>query len=137
MSSTKKPERSTRARAFRFGLGALVLLGGFGALLWWRKHHAVTGGSIAGVGAALLLLALAWPAGALGVRTAWMKLAGAIGWVNSRILLGVLFFVVLTPISLFRRLGGAREAYRPRRGGDGYWRNRDKEYDPKHYEHPY
>ena len=134
MSSTKKKERSPRSRALRFGVGALVLLGAFGGLLWWRKHHPIVGGSIAGVGAAIFLVALASPAAALGVRRGWMTFAGLIGWVNSRILLGLLFFVVITPIALFRRMKG-REAY-SWKGGSG-WRLRDKEYDPKHYEHPY
>jgi hypothetical protein len=129
--------RTPRNRALRFGGGAFVLLGAAGALLWLRKHHPIAGGTVSGVGTVLLLLALAAPQAALAVRRAWMALAGAIGWVNSRILLGILFFVVITPIALGRRFG-SREPLTWRPGtGDGFWRIRDKEYDPKHYEHPY
>src|SRR5438876_107924 len=98
---------STEAkRALRFGLGAFLFLGTVGALLWWRKHHVRTGASFGGVGAGLLVLSLVSPRGALLVRGAWMRLAGAIGWINARILLGVLFFVVVTPIALVRRIAG-------------------------------
>ena len=135
-------ERSPKSRAFRFGLGAFVLLGAFGALLWWRKHHPYIGSALSGTGFGLLLLSLASPRGALVVRAVWMRLAGAIGFVNSRIILGVLFFLLVTPIALVRRLRG-REPYRWKPGtsgggkGPGYWRTRDEKYDPKHYEHPY
>jgi hypothetical protein len=104
MSST---ERTPRARALRFGGGAFVLLGAFAALLWIRKHQAGWSLGVGGLGSALLLLALVTPAGALAVRAAWMRFAGLIGWFNSRVLLTVLFFVVLTPLALARRLFGA------------------------------
>jgi hypothetical protein len=129
-------QKSERSRAFKFGLGALILLGAAGALLYWRKHHAIAGGIVSGVGAAIFLLALLAPAGALAVRGVWMRFAGVLGYINSRIILGILFFLLVTPIALVRRLRG-REAYRFERKGGGNWRKRDKPYDPKHYEHPY
>lgn len=36
----------------------------------------------------------------------WMALAAVMGWVMSRIILGILFYVVLTPIGLFLRMAG-------------------------------
>ena len=37
----------------------------------------------------------------------WMALGGVLGWVNTRIILGVMFFVVFTPIGIFKRLFGS------------------------------
>ena len=37
---------------------------------------------------------------------AWMKLGYALGWINSRIVLGLIFFLVLQPIALIMRLCG-------------------------------
>ncbi|MGE3318996.1 MAG: SxtJ family membrane protein [Candidatus Berkiella sp.] len=36
----------------------------------------------------------------------WMKLGHILGWVNTRIILGVIFFALITPIGLIRRLLG-------------------------------
>lgn len=36
----------------------------------------------------------------------WMKLALALAWINTRILLGLFFYLVLTPIGLLMRLFG-------------------------------
>lgn len=40
------------------------------------------------------------------IHRGWMKLAMLLGWINSRILLTVLFFLVLTPVALVARLLG-------------------------------
>ena len=40
------------------------------------------------------------------IHRSWMKLALVLGWINSRILLTILFFVVLTPVALVARLLG-------------------------------
>lgn len=59
---------------------------------------------------------LLWAASGIGLITlvipitgewlvwAWYKLALVLGWVNSRILLSVVFFLILTPIALISRL---------------------------------
>ena len=40
------------------------------------------------------------------VYTTWMKIGHAIGWVNTRIILGVLFYVLVLPMGLTMRLFG-------------------------------
>src|SRR5687768_13470554 len=44
------------------------------------------------------------PAAARGIEWAWMKFAFALGWVNSRILLSIIYFVFLLPIAWLSRL---------------------------------
>jgi hypothetical protein len=44
---------------------------------------------------------LLWPA-----HRAWMTLGSVLGWVNTRIILGIVFFVVITPMGLVIRLFG-------------------------------
>lgn len=41
---------------------------------------------------------------AKGIEWAWLKLALGLGWVNSRILLSVIYFVFLLPIAWISRL---------------------------------
>src|SRR5258708_30068524 len=132
MSST---EKSPRRRALAFGLGCLIAFALVGVWLYRRKHHPLAGELVAGAGGALFLVGVAMPAALLGVRAVWMKLAGAIGWGYSRLLLGVFFFLVVTPIALIRRIRGREALTFEPGGGERYWRLRDEEYDPKHYGH--
>ena len=37
---------------------------------------------------------------------AWMKLGYILGWINSRIILGLVFFIVLLPIAIFMKFFG-------------------------------
>jgi Saxitoxin biosynthesis operon protein SxtJ len=55
---------------------------------------------------ALLLIApaLIFPKSLGPVHKQWMKLGHVLGWINTRILLGVIFFGVVTPMGMIRRL---------------------------------
>jgi hypothetical protein len=133
MSST---EQAQSAR--RFGLGALLVLGGLGVLVTVRKHHFVAGAAFVGVGVTVQLLSLFAPAAALRVRAAWMFFAGVLGWINSRILLSAIFFLLLTPVALVRRLFRADplEMRWNKSVKGSLWRVRTEDPDPSHYEHP-
>jgi hypothetical protein len=136
---TSQTGQDLRRRALRFGGGALLILGALGALLAFRKHHAVAGAVVGSVGAAVFVTALLSPRAALAIRAGWMALATALGWVNTRVLLGVIFFLLLTPLALVRRLVTSAPDFRSSgaRGEGSYWRSRPDEYDSKHWEHPY
>ena len=54
----------------------------------------------------LILPALIWPASLLRVYKAWMALGTVMGWINTRIILGAVFYLVVTPIGVLRRLFG-------------------------------
>jgi hypothetical protein len=61
------------------------------------------------------------PAAARAFHVAWMRLAHALGWINSRILLALIFYLVITPMGLVQRLVG-RDALRRRGSGSAsYW----------------
>lgn len=57
---------------------------------------------------ALLLIgaALVWPPALRHFYHLWTALALLLGWINSRIILSLLFFVVITPMGLLRRALG-------------------------------
>lgn len=50
--------------------------------------------------------ALLMPAVLNPVYITWMKIGGVLGWVNTRIILGVLFYVMIMPMGLVMRLFG-------------------------------
>lgn len=58
---------------------------------------------VAGV---LWVPALLVPAILRPVYTTWMKIGHGVGWVNTRIILGVLFYVLVLPMGLVMRLFG-------------------------------
>jgi hypothetical protein len=93
------------------------------------KRPGVKGGFLAA--AALLLAAglFVKPAGALIAR-AWLIFAEVLGAVNSRIILGAIFYLFLTPIAVLARLTrGDFLHLRKRAGADrSYWHERDHAY---------
>jgi hypothetical protein len=52
----------------------------------------------------IALVALIFPFVAKGIVWLWYKMAEILGWINSRILLTLVFFVFLVPISFLYRL---------------------------------
>jgi hypothetical protein len=106
--STDTEARRRRAEAKRlrsFGLlvgGILTLIGSWPALFRHapaRLWLVVPGVVLAAAGAAL-------PAALKHPYRGWMGLAHVLGWINTRILLFVIFYVVLTPIAFVRRRMG-------------------------------
>jgi len=81
--------------------------------------------------AALLLVAglFVKPAGALIAR-AWLKFGGVLGAVNSRIILGAIFYLFLTPIALLARLTRGDFLHLKKRAGAdrSYWHARNHAY---------
>jgi hypothetical protein len=71
------------------------------------------------------LLALARPTALRPLNRAWATLGHWLGRIVSPIVLGVIFFLLITPVALLTRLFG-RDELRLRRGaGTSYWIARD------------
>ncbi len=85
--------------------------------------------------AALALLFIGLFLKPLSMRIAgrWLRFAGLIGAFNSRVILTVIFFVVLTPLAVVYRLfhGDFMNLRRHDDDGKSYWSRRDHRYDPK------
>jgi hypothetical protein len=54
----------------------------------------------------------------------WYKLGMLLGKIVSPIVLGIIFFLLITPISLFTRLFGRDELRLRKRNAESYWINR-------------
>lgn len=97
-------DKSIKA-ARSFGVTFAALSAAAAAWRWWRgvERAAMVFGAIAIVLAFVAAVAPQWldrP------NRAWMYFARALGWVNSRILLTLLFVLVLTPYGVLQRLLG-------------------------------
>ncbi len=116
--STRLTAKEGRAFAFPVGIAFLILT----AITWWRGHDLAMQvfGSLSG----LLLVAGALVPTRLGpVYRAWMGLAHAISKVTTPIFMGVVYFVVLTPIGIARRTFGSNPMNHTA-VDDSYWRIR-------------
>tara|TARA_Y100000746_G_C15186105_1_gene319429 strand:- start:187 stop:579 length:393 start_codon:yes stop_codon:yes gene_type:complete len=58
------------------------------------------------IGASFFLLALIRPKLLFYPYKTWMKISDILGWLNSRLLLGIFFYMMLLPIALLMRLFG-------------------------------
>ena len=104
--AARVPARLSAADGRKFGLtvgSAFLVLGG---IAYWRGRHRVAM-VLLGLGAALVVAALVIPTSLGPVERAWMGLAHAISKVTTPIFMGIVYFIVLTPIGLVRRLSGS------------------------------
>ena len=95
----------SRAELRKFGL----LVGGIFALLGtvsWLRGHEIPPKVLWALGALLITPGVVAPALLAPIQRAWMSGAMVLGYVNTRIILSLLFYVMLTPIGIVRRLFG-------------------------------
>lgn len=69
----------------------------------------------------------------------WNKLSGILGFINSRIILSLIFYLVLTPIALLSRIFSKdRLQLKKKKQKKGtYFYQRDYDYQPSDFEHPW
>lgn len=77
----------------------LVIVTGLLALAW-IFYSPLLGKIALAVGAVSLM----FPAAAKGIEWGWLKIAAGLGWLNSRIILSIVYFVFLMPIAWVSRL---------------------------------
>jgi len=83
---------------------------------------------------AFFITGLALPGFLRTVYIAWMRLAVILSWINTRIILGVLFYVVFTPAGLVMRLFRIDLLERKEKK-ETYWRKKEKiDFNPSNYE---
>lgn len=112
---------TTEDRNFVTTVGAAFAV--LAAVFLWRGN-AIAAMVAGALGAGLVLLGLIAPAAVTSVRVPWMKGAHVLSRITTPIILGIVYFMVLTPIALVRRLLG-RRSLRSSRRGDTLWVTRD------------
>src|SRR5215213_7006104 len=105
--------------------------------LWWiyRGKFLNTAYVLTVVGATLVLSGIVVPRILVTPRRAWMKLAEGMGYISSRIILMLIFFLVVTPIGLIKRAMGWDPLHRRSGPRDSFWHPYPpRQQDPRHYE---
>jgi hypothetical protein len=109
--ATRVPARLTPAEGRRFAFTVGLAFLALATLVWWRGS-----GSSAWIpatpGVLLLAAGLLAPARLAPVQRAWLALAHAISRVTTPIIMGILYFLILTPTGLIARALGHRPLVR-------------------------
>jgi hypothetical protein len=100
MPATPADRKQLREFGLVFAAGLIVM---FGLLLPWLAGRSwpLWPWVAAGV---FVTLALAFPPALRPLNALWLKIGHVLGWINTRIILGVVYFVVFLPAGLLLRL---------------------------------
>ena len=122
-----------RKQLVTFGVTMAIAFAIVAAIRVWRRGldaFAITSFVIAALFALATLVA---PAILAPIRHWWMRFAEVLGWINTRILLILIFYLVVTPLGLLMRLFRRPPLDMARR--DSYWTEPPRNsYGDRHYE---
>ncbi len=108
-------------------IGSILLYKGRGSYPYW---YAASG--------FFAFFAAAAPMALLPLYRVWVKFAAALAWFNTRLLLGLVFYAVITPIGLAMRLLGAAPLDRGiDKSATTYWKRKERNTDLSRYEKQY
>lgn len=127
----------TRAHLRKFGLvvgGVFVLLAAWS----WGRGHLVAPMLLATIGTPLVVGGALAPQLLAPLERAWMALAHVLGRINTQIILGLLYYLMFTPIGWLRRLGKDPLNRRMGEAKSSHWVRRDQQpTDPERYRHQF
>lgn len=132
-NKTETQGYADQARPFGFFLALLILA--FGC---WRYF---SGGTHAwywiGAAAVVALATTVFPRIWTPVLRVWMPLAHVLGWVNTHIILGIVFYLMITPMAWVLRLFRHDPLRLRTRRGESEWIKRDHELTPASFKEPF
>ena len=117
-------------RSFGMSVGGVCLV--LALWLWWRGSE-TTWMVLASIGTVLAGFGAVAPSFLRGPNKVWWRFAQVLGWVNSRIILGLFFALVLTPVGVVMRVFG-RNPLHGMRGPTNWGVYPSRIRDPRHYE---
>lgn len=99
----ESPSDTRSLRSFGLLVGGVFALLGFWPVVWrggtmrpWAVLPAIV----------LVGLGICWPRALAPIHRVWMQFGHALGWFNTRVLLGIVYYGVLSPMALVMRFLG-------------------------------
>ena len=86
----------------KFGITVGAVLIFIAVILFWQEKHGYI--YFGALGTLLVLFGLIKPVILKPLNKAWMTLAILMGWVMTRVILTILFYIVLTPTAFFAKI---------------------------------
>ena len=90
-------------RSFGLMVGSIFALIGVWPTVWRGQSPRLWGLIL---GSSLIVLALAWPRSLTHVYRLWMRVGEVLGWINTHLILGGIFYLLFTPLGVCMRLRG-------------------------------
>jgi len=107
-----------------FGLTMGVVFLALGGLFFFRQKHAIAVNSLI-VSCMFFTVGLVLPILLKPIYIIWMRFAFILGWINTRVILIILFYLVFTPLGLLMRLFRIDLLERKDKGTT-YWKKKEK-----------
>lgn len=96
--------KSSKKELRKFGITMGIVLALFSGFIWWRgKDYYIY---FLGFSAAFFLFGLAIPSLLKPIHKFWMGLAVLMSWFMTRVILSILFYLGITPMSFLAKLFG-------------------------------
>lgn len=128
-------ESKQELRKFGFMMaGVISLLFGVAIPFLGNKAYPVWPWAIAAV---FIILSLVQPKLLNQVYTLWMKIGHVLGWINTRIILAILFFGILTPIGIILRIFNKDPLFKKIEPDAVSYRVNCKPIEPTEFERPF
>ncbi len=119
----------------------LIVGGVFVAIsTWWvfRGKFETVSPRLLAFGLLLIASGLLFPRMLVVPNRLWMGLAEVLSFIMTRMILGLVFFLLVTPLGLFRRIFGGDSLNRRSARSDSYWKTySERQSNPRHYEKMY
>jgi len=93
--------KETKKDLMKFGVSVGIVLLVISALLFWNEKNSYL---YFGIGILLTILGIFYPASLRPINKVWMSFAIVLGWVMTRVILIILFYIVLTPIGIIAKI---------------------------------
>ena len=119
--------KSSRKDLKNFGVAIGLVLMMIGVFLFVREKDLFI--YFFSVGLALIIISVITPVILKPIYKIWMIFAVIIGWIMTRVILSVLFFLIITTIGIFTRLIGKDFLNLKTKNNVSYWNIRNKEYE--------
>jgi hypothetical protein len=114
--------KPSRRELRQFGLLCLLVFGGFAASIYFRGGSRLTMQLLSAAALVGGVLGVAAPMALKPIYVGWMVAAFPIGWTVSHVLLGLIFYGLLTPLGLLMRVVGYDPMHRGfDRDAKSYW----------------
>ena len=109
----------------QFGLLVGIVLVAAGSWQLYRQIYPIVRIVLWSIGGFLFAGGLLWPQILKPLYVFWMLLAHMLSWVNTRIILGVIFYLIFTPIALVMRIA-QRDGLQKKinKNASSYWTQR-------------
>lgn len=125
--------REERSFGYTMGIAGLLLAG----LLAWRGHEQAAWGA-GSLAVVLWTCGIFVPRLLQGPRRGWLRMAQALGWINARLVLSLIFVMIFTPIGgLLRLLRWDSLRLRPSAGQSEWVSYPERLRQPTHFERMY